>query len=155
MHFQRPPLAETKVVNCIRGEIFDVAVDLRRGSPTFLQWHGEVLSARNLRSLLIPEGCAHGFQALTEDCEELIYLHTAPLCAIIGGGRQRDWIRSSRSRGPSHRRASRIETPTSDADGRLRRNPAVTCRHCGAAVTLPFVDLGTAPPSNAYLSQRH
>lgn len=77
MHFQRPPQAETKVVTCIRGEIFDVAIDLRRGSPTFLQWHGEVLSAGNLRSLLIPEGCAHGFQALSENCE-LIYLHTAP-----------------------------------------------------------------------------
>jgi dTDP-4-dehydrorhamnose 3,5-epimerase len=77
MHFQRPPQAETKVVTCIRGEIFDVAVDLRRGSATFLQWHGVVLSEHNLQSLLIPEGCAHGFQALSENCE-LIYLHTAP-----------------------------------------------------------------------------
>jgi dTDP-4-dehydrorhamnose 3,5-epimerase len=56
--------------------VFDVAVDLRRGSPTFLRWHGEILSPGNNRSLLIPEGCAHGFQALTEDCE-LLYLHTA------------------------------------------------------------------------------
>jgi len=77
MHFQRPPLAESKIVSCIRGEIFDVTVDLRRGSPTFLHWHGEVLSAGNLRSVLVPEGCAHGFQALSEDCE-LIYFHTAP-----------------------------------------------------------------------------
>ena len=76
MHFQRPPQAETKVVTCIRGEIFDVAVDLRRGSPTFLRWHGEILSEDNLRSLLIPEGCAHGFQALSSNCE-LIYLHTS------------------------------------------------------------------------------
>jgi dTDP-4-dehydrorhamnose 3,5-epimerase len=75
MHFQWPPQAETKVVSCVRGEIFDIAVDLRRGSPTFLQWHGEVLSADNLRSLMIPEGFAHGFQALASDCE-LIYLHT-------------------------------------------------------------------------------
>lgn len=76
LHFQYPPHAETKLVSCLRGEIFDVAVDLRRDSPTFLQWHGEILSATNRRSLLIPEGYAHGFQALTDDCE-LIYLHTA------------------------------------------------------------------------------
>jgi dTDP-4-dehydrorhamnose 3,5-epimerase len=77
LHFQHPPYAETKVVSCIRGSVFDVAVDLRRGSPTFLHWHAEVLSSGNDRSLLIPEGFAHGFQALEEDCE-LLYLHTAP-----------------------------------------------------------------------------
>jgi dTDP-4-dehydrorhamnose 3,5-epimerase len=76
LHFQCPPHAETKLVSCLRGEVWDVAVDLRSGSPTFLQWHGEILSAANRKSLLIPEGYAHGFQALTEDCE-LIYLHTA------------------------------------------------------------------------------
>lgn len=76
LHFQHPPHAEVKMVSCIKGEIYDVAVDLRRDSPTFLQWHGEILSADNRKSLLIPEGFAHGFQALTEDCE-LIYLHTA------------------------------------------------------------------------------
>jgi dTDP-4-dehydrorhamnose 3,5-epimerase len=76
MHFQYPPHAETKIVSCLRGEIFDVAVDIRSGSPTFLKWHGEVLSAENQKSLLIPEGFAHGFQALTDDCE-LLYLHTA------------------------------------------------------------------------------
>lgn len=76
MHFQMPPHAERKFVSCIRGEIFDVAVDLRRNSPTFLQWHGEVLSAENQRSLLIPEGFAHGFQTLTDDCE-LLYLVSA------------------------------------------------------------------------------
>jgi dTDP-4-dehydrorhamnose 3,5-epimerase len=76
MHFQWPPHAETKLVTCVRGEVFDVAVDLRRNSTTFLTWHGEVLSAANQRSLLIPEGCAHGFQALTDECE-LVYLHTA------------------------------------------------------------------------------
>ena len=59
------------------GAVFDVAVDLRADSPTFLHWHGEILSAENRRSLLIPVGCAHGFQTLTEDCE-LLYLHTVP-----------------------------------------------------------------------------
>jgi len=76
LHFQHPPHAETKLVSCLKGEIWDVAVDIRNESPTFLHWHGEILSAANRKSLLISEGYAHGFQALTEDCE-LIYLHTA------------------------------------------------------------------------------
>ena len=75
LHFQYPPHTEAKLVSCLKGEIFDVAVDLRCDSPTFLQWHGEVLSAKNRKSLLIPEGYAHGFQTLSENCE-LIYLHT-------------------------------------------------------------------------------
>lgn len=76
MHFQRPPHAETKLVSCLRGEVFDVAVDLRQGSKTLLAWHGEILSAKNHRTMLIPEGFAHGFQCLSDDCE-LLYLHTA------------------------------------------------------------------------------
>jgi dTDP-4-dehydrorhamnose 3,5-epimerase len=77
MHFQHPPYAEIKFVSCLRGEVFDVAVDLRQGSPTFQQWHAEILSAENHKTLVIPEGYAHGFQTLTDDCE-LLYLHTAP-----------------------------------------------------------------------------
>jgi dTDP-4-dehydrorhamnose 3,5-epimerase len=77
LHYQLPPFAETKIVSCIKGEIFDVAVDLRKDSPTYLKWHAEVLSEKNQKSFLIPEGFAHGFQTLTDDCE-LIYLHTAP-----------------------------------------------------------------------------
>lgn len=76
MHFQRPPCPEMKFVSCLRGEVFDVAVDLRHGSSTFLQWHAEVLSAENRKTLIIPEGFAHGFQTLTDDCE-MFYLHTA------------------------------------------------------------------------------
>ena len=76
MHYQRPPHAETKFISCLRGEVFDVAVDLRHDSPTFLRWHAEVLSAENYRTLAVPEGFAHGFQTLTDDCE-LLYLHTA------------------------------------------------------------------------------
>lgn len=75
LHFQYPPHAEMKMVSCLQGQIFDVAVDIRRNSPTFLRWHAEILSADNQRSLLIPEGFAHGFQTLTEECE-LIYLHS-------------------------------------------------------------------------------
>lgn len=77
MHYQLPPHAEVKLVSCIRGKVFDVAVDLREGSPTFLQWHAEILSEDNQSSLLIPEGFSHGFQTLTNDCE-LIYLHSMP-----------------------------------------------------------------------------
>lgn len=75
LHFQFPPHAEMKLVNCIRGEVWDVAVDLRRGSRTFLKWFGANLSPDNGRALLIPEGFAHGFQTLTPDCE-LIYFHS-------------------------------------------------------------------------------
>ncbi|MCK9230770.1 MAG: dTDP-4-dehydrorhamnose 3,5-epimerase [Syntrophales bacterium] len=77
LHFQHSPHGEIKIVSCLAGEVFDVAVDIRKGSPTFLQWHGEILSAENHRSLLIPEGFAHGFQALTEQCE-MLYLHSTP-----------------------------------------------------------------------------
>jgi dTDP-4-dehydrorhamnose 3,5-epimerase len=77
LHFQYPPYAECKILSCLRGEVLDVAVDIRKGSPTFLHWHGEILSASNHKCLLIPEGFAHGFQTLIEDCE-LIYLHTVP-----------------------------------------------------------------------------
>ena len=85
MHFQQPPHAEIKLVSCIRGEVFDVAVDLRRSSPTFLQWHAEPLSADNNRALLIPQGFAHGFQALSDDAE-LIYCHSAAYDAASEGG---------------------------------------------------------------------
>lgn len=76
MHFQHPPSAETKFVMCLKGEVYDVAVDVRADSPTFLQWHGEILSAANHKTFLIPEGFAHGFQTLTEECE-MLYFHTA------------------------------------------------------------------------------
>ena len=79
MHLQYPPHAEMKIVRCVKGSIFDVAVDLRKDSPTFLQWHGEVLSAENMNALVIPEGCAHGFQSLENDTE-IIYMSTSPYC---------------------------------------------------------------------------
>lgn len=85
MHFQHPPHAETKFVSCLRGEVFDVAVDLRRNSPTFLCWHAERLSAGNRKTLVIPEGFAHGFQTLTDDCE-MLYVHTAVYQASAEGG---------------------------------------------------------------------
>jgi dTDP-4-dehydrorhamnose 3,5-epimerase len=75
-HFQLPPAAETKLVRCVHGKIFDIVLDLRKGSQTFLQWKGFELSRENKMQLLIPEGCAHGFITL-EDQSELTYHHTA------------------------------------------------------------------------------
>jgi len=75
MHFQHAPYGEIKIVSCVRGKVFDVAVDLRQSSPTLLQWHAQVLSADNHTSLLIPEGFAHGFQTLEDNCE-MLYFHT-------------------------------------------------------------------------------
>ncbi len=85
LHFQRPPHAEMKLVTCLRGAVWDVGLDLRAGSPTFLHWGAVELSADNGRALLIPEGFAHGFQALTDDCE-LLYLHSAPYAAQAEAG---------------------------------------------------------------------
>ena len=65
-----------KLVRCTRGRVFDVAVDLRAASPTFLQWHGEDLSADNARMMVVPEGFAHGYQVL-ESGSELVYCSTA------------------------------------------------------------------------------
>lgn len=85
MHFQHPPYAECKLISCLHGEIFDVAVDLRKGSSSFLHCHAQVLSGGNRLSLLIPEGFAHGFQTLTENCE-ILYFHTAPYNAEAEAG---------------------------------------------------------------------
>lgn len=77
MHVQRAPALEHKLVRCLRGRVHDVAVDLRAGSPTFGRWHAVELDAEGARALLIPPGCAHGFQALTDDVH-LLYHHDAP-----------------------------------------------------------------------------
>jgi len=75
MHYQRPPFDEIKIVKCLKGRVFDVAVDMRAGSATFLNWYGVELSEDRMNSLYIPEGFAHGFQTLEENCS-LIYLST-------------------------------------------------------------------------------
>jgi dTDP-4-dehydrorhamnose 3,5-epimerase len=76
MHYQAAP-AEAKLVRCIRGSIFDVAIDLRADSPTFKQWFSVELSAENRLMVYVPEGCAHGFLTLEADTE-LLYFITAP-----------------------------------------------------------------------------
>lgn len=72
LHFQAPPNAQAKLVRCGRGVLFDVAVDIRKGSPTYGQWVGEELSFENGKQLFIPEGFAHGFITRTPDTE-IIY----------------------------------------------------------------------------------
>ena len=73
MHFQYPPKAEVKIIKCIKGSIFDVAIDLRKNSETFLNYYHEVLSADNMKMLYVPEGFAHGFQSLEDDIEMIYY----------------------------------------------------------------------------------
>lgn len=75
LHFQKYPFAEKKFISCIRGKIFDVVVDIRKNSSIFLKHYSTVLSGDSSHSLLIPEGFAHGFQSLVEDCE-MLYMHS-------------------------------------------------------------------------------
>lgn len=76
MHYQAAPHEEAKLVRCVRGAMFDVALDLRAGSPTFHQWVGVKLTPDNGRALYVPEGCAHGFQTLVADTEVLYQIST-------------------------------------------------------------------------------
>lgn len=89
MHYQTPPAAEAKLIRCLRGRVYDVAVDLRAGSPTFLRWHALELDEDNDRAIYIPEGFAHGFQALTDDVQ-LLYMHTAPWTPACEAGLRHD-----------------------------------------------------------------
>jgi|SRR5579872_4717944 len=77
LHFQRAPHGEVKLVRCVRGEVYDVVADLRPASPTYLRWQGFALRADGDLALCIPEGCAHGFQTLVDDCE-LLYQMSVP-----------------------------------------------------------------------------
>ena len=85
MHYQKAPYAEMKLIRCLKGQVWDVVVDLRAHSPTFRQWHAEELSAENVRMIVIPEGCAHGYQVLERE-SELHYLHTAFYTPAAEGG---------------------------------------------------------------------
>ncbi|MFQ1832912.1 dTDP-4-dehydrorhamnose 3,5-epimerase [Aeromonas veronii] len=85
LHYQLPPHAQGKLVRCVVGEVFDVAVDIRKSSPTFGQWVGVHLSADNKRQLWIPEGFAHGFLTLS-DTAEFLYKTTNYYCAASDRG---------------------------------------------------------------------
>lgn len=85
MHFQYPPHTEAKIVFCLKGAIWDVALDLREGSETFLKWHGVELREDISQAIFIPVGFAHGFQTLTDNVE-MLYIHSAPYVPDSEGG---------------------------------------------------------------------
>jgi dTDP-4-dehydrorhamnose 3,5-epimerase len=85
LHFQQSPHAEMKLVRCLKGKVFDVAVDLRLNSPTYMHWYSQELSSENKLMMIVPEGFAHGFQVLEPD-SELLYLHTAFYAPTSEGG---------------------------------------------------------------------
>lgn len=123
MHFQHPPHAEMKMIRCLRGRVWDVAVDLRAGSPTFLRWHAEELAQDDTQMLVIPEGFAHGFQALEPD-SELLYLHTAFYHPPAEGGLAYD----------DPRLAIAWPLPPQDVSPRDRSHPPLTADFAGVAV---------------------
>jgi len=84
LHFQFPPYSETKIITCMRGKVFDVVVDIRKESQTFLKHFSILLSENSSQSLIVPQGFAHGFQALSPSCE-LLYMHTADYKADAEG----------------------------------------------------------------------
>jgi len=85
MHYQAAPHGQAKLVRCTRGRIFDVAVDLRRDSPTFRQWVGVELTAENRSMLYLPDDCGHGFQTLVDDTE-VFYMVSRPYVPESGRG---------------------------------------------------------------------
>ena len=85
LHFQLPPHAETKILSCIGGSIFDVVIDLRQNSEHYLKWHGIRLDAELHRTLIIPEGFAHGFQSLIDNAE-VVYSSTAAYAPMHESG---------------------------------------------------------------------
>jgi dTDP-4-dehydrorhamnose 3,5-epimerase len=88
LHYQADPHGEAKLVRCTQGAIYDVAVDLRPGSPSFRRWFGVELTAATRHAFFIPEGCAHGFQTL-QDASEVLYQMSTPY--VPGAGRGVRW----------------------------------------------------------------
>jgi dTDP-4-dehydrorhamnose 3,5-epimerase len=89
LHYQRAPNSEMKLVQCLHGKVWDVVVDLRPKSPTYLKWHSEILSSDNYCAILVPPGLAHGFQSLVNDCE-MLYAHSSAYCAGSEAGLRYD-----------------------------------------------------------------
>lgn len=123
LHYQRQPQAEMKIVRCLKGRVFDVALDLRQRSPTFMQWHALELSPGSRRAFIIPEGCAHGFQVLEPD-SELLYLHTAFYTPALEGGVRYD----------DPRAAVKWPLPPCDISARDMNHPYLTEEFEGIAV---------------------
>jgi dTDP-4-dehydrorhamnose 3,5-epimerase len=115
LHYQLPPSSEVRFVRCLRGAIWDVAVDLRANSASFLQWHAEELTAENRRMVVVPEGCGHGFQVL-EAGSEVLYLHTVGYVPELEAGVRFD----------SARLAINWPLPAADLSARDQSLPEVT-----------------------------
>lgn len=114
LHFQLAPFADAKLVRCLKGRVFDVAVDLRAGSPTFLKWHATELSEDRPVALFLPQGFAHGFQVL-EDEAQLLYFHSSPWMPTHEGGLRYD----------DPRLAITWPLPVTQVSERDRRHPIV------------------------------
>lgn len=90
MHFQKTPHAEAKLIQCLKGSVYDVAVDMRPESSTYLQWYGTELSEENMKMYYLPEGFAHGFQSLTDQVELLYFMSTPYVPESASGVRWND-----------------------------------------------------------------
>ncbi|WP_459973862.1 dTDP-4-dehydrorhamnose 3,5-epimerase [Mycobacterium sp. MUNTM1] len=123
LHFQHSPHAEMKMVRCLRGRVWDVAVDLRPNSPTFLHWHAQELAQDDAQMLVIPEGFAHGFQVMEPD-SELLYLHTAFYHPSSEGGLRYD----------DPRLAITWPLPPQDLSPRDRSHPLLDTDFAGVAL---------------------
>ena len=151
LHFQYSPHSEMKLVSILAGEVWDVAVDLRKGSRTFLHWHGELLSANNRSALLIPEGFAHGFQTLTDEVA-IIYCHSSSYNGSAESGLNAldaklgiEWPL------PVSEMSERDKALDYVHENFQGGKALMECRFCKAELTHTFLDLGFAPHSNAYL----
>ncbi len=122
LHFQRPPAAQDKLVRVSRGSIFDVAVDIRRGSPTFGKWAGLVISAAEWNQLFVPSGFAHGFVTLEED-SEVLYKVSAPYS-------------------PEHERAIRFDDPAIGIEWPVAAGELILSDKDRSAPPLAEVDTG-------------
>jgi dTDP-4-dehydrorhamnose 3,5-epimerase len=152
LHYQRPPFVETRLVTCIRGKIFDVAVDLRPESPTYLRWHSEVLSADSGDALLIPEGFAHGYQTLTNDCE-IVYCHSENYVAEAESGvAYNDPVLGISWPKPVTMISDRDRSHPQISDTFNIACARVQCRHCRGHLSHQLIDLGNQPSSNDYIT---
>lgn len=122
LHFQVPPAAQDKLIRVSRGAIFDVALDVRRDSPSFGRWAGLILSAQEWNQLFIPRGFAHGFIALEDDCE-VLYKVSAPYS-------------------PEHERTVRFDDPAVQIDWPIERTEIVLSPKDEAAPLLAEVETG-------------
>jgi dTDP-4-dehydrorhamnose 3,5-epimerase len=129
LHFQNPPHAEVKIVRCVKGRVHDVFVDLRRGSKTFLQTVEIVLSGDDREAVLIPQGCAHGFQVLEED-SELLYFHTEYYTPASEGGVRYDDPRFN----------IQWPLPPVNVSDRDKNHPLISAEFSGLSIP-PFLNL--------------